>query len=180
MKKLGKDTKARRTSFWRLKVQLKLWTEKMNTNGSQSKLEIPIGNSISKIQFAPHSNNLLISSWDTVSFISFSFSIFVNWNIHSLRLINFISRVFQCLRLYDFDASVLRLESPSEFALLDCCFTDEDTVAFAAASDGFIRRFFPFSILLFYLLWYVVERGKSTPIFSLVTTLMKLLLIINC
>ncbi|KAL5100155.1 hypothetical protein RYX36_004482 [Vicia faba] len=83
----------------------------MNTNGSQSKLEIPIGNSISGIQFAPHSNNLLISSWDT------------------------------CLRLYDFDASVLRLESPSEFALVDCCFTDEDTVAFAADSGGFIRRY---------------------------------------
>jgi hypothetical protein len=50
-------------------------------------------------------------------------------------------RVFQNLRLYDFDASVLRLEAPSEAALLDCCFQQDDSVAFTVASDGFIRRF---------------------------------------
>ncbi|PNX64772.1 mitotic checkpoint protein BUB3, partial [Trifolium pratense] len=82
----------------------------MNTNNnSQLPLEIPIGDAISRIQFSPNSNNLLISSWDSN------------------------------LRLYDVDASVLRVEVPSEAALLDCCFTDDDSVAYAAASDGFIR-----------------------------------------
>ncbi|MCI32955.1 mitotic checkpoint protein BUB3-like, partial [Trifolium medium] len=61
----------------------------MNANNSQLPLEIPIGDAISRIQFAPNSNNLLISSWDSN------------------------------LRLYDCDASVLRLEAPSEAALLD-------------------------------------------------------------
>ncbi|GAU43228.1 hypothetical protein TSUD_241180 [Trifolium subterraneum] len=74
-------------------------------------LEIPIGDAISRIQFAPNSNNLLISSWDSN------------------------------LRLYDFDGSVLRLEAPSEAALLDCCFQQDDSVAFTVASDGFIRRY---------------------------------------
>ncbi|CAJ2648055.1 unnamed protein product [Trifolium pratense] len=84
----------------------------MNTNNnSQLPLEIPIGDAISRIQFSPNSNNLLISSWDSN------------------------------LRLYDVDASVLRVEVPSEAALLDCCFTDDDSVAYAAASDGFIRRY---------------------------------------
>ncbi|XP_057448163.1 mitotic checkpoint protein BUB3.3 [Lotus japonicus] len=74
------------------------------------KLEIGIGDAISRIRFAPHSNNLLISSWDSN------------------------------LRLYDVDASVLRLEASSEAALLDCCFQDDST-AFTAASDGCIRRY---------------------------------------
>ncbi|XP_022154874.1 mitotic checkpoint protein BUB3.3-like [Momordica charantia] len=65
---------------------------------------------ISTIQFAPHSNNLLASSWDS------------------------------SLRLYDVDSSAPRLEAPSEAALLDCCFQDE-SVAFSAGSDGFIRRY---------------------------------------
>ncbi|KAL5828700.1 hypothetical protein ACOSQ3_018168 [Xanthoceras sorbifolium] len=70
----------------------------------------PIGDAISAIQFAPRSNNLLVSSWDS------------------------------SLRLYDVDSCVLRLEAHSEAALLDCCFQN-DTVAFTAASDGFIRRY---------------------------------------
>ncbi|KAF7809075.1 mitotic checkpoint protein BUB3.3 [Senna tora] len=78
--------------------------------GDSLRLETPIGDAISKIQFAPNSNNLLISSWDS------------------------------SLRLYDVDNSVLRLEAPSEAALLDCCFQD-DFVAFTAGSDGFIRRY---------------------------------------
>ncbi|XP_028786504.1 mitotic checkpoint protein BUB3.3-like [Neltuma alba] len=73
-------------------------------------LENPIGDAISRIQFAPNCSNLLISSWDS------------------------------SLRLYDVDNSVLRLEAPSEAALLDCCFQD-DLVAFAAGSDGLIRRY---------------------------------------
>ncbi|XP_062077097.1 mitotic checkpoint protein BUB3.3 isoform X2 [Humulus lupulus] len=55
----------------------------------------PIQDAISSIQFAPQSNNLLISSWDS------------------------------CLRLYDVGDSVLRLEAPSEASLLDCCFQNE-------------------------------------------------------
>ncbi|XP_024640935.1 mitotic checkpoint protein BUB3.3 isoform X1 [Medicago truncatula] len=86
----------------------------MNTKNSSSKskiLSIPIGDAISRIQFGPNSNNLLISSWDTN------------------------------LRLYDFDASVVRLEANSEASLLDCCFSEDDSVAFSVASDGFIRRY---------------------------------------
>ncbi|XP_078437090.1 transducin/WD40 repeat-like superfamily protein [Wolffia australiana] len=50
---------------------------------------------ISRVRFAQRSNNLLISSWDTI------------------------------LRLYDADAASTRLEVRSEAALLDCCFVDE-------------------------------------------------------
>lgn len=50
------------------------------------------------------------------------------------------NRLFvQSLRLYDVGSSVLRLEAPAEAALLDCCFQNE-SVAFSAGSDGFIRR----------------------------------------
>ncbi|KAF6171752.1 hypothetical protein GIB67_007273 [Kingdonia uniflora] len=59
------------------------------------KLENPFGDAISRVRFAPQSNNLLISSWDST------------------------------LRLYDVDTSLLRLESPMEVALLGCCFKDE-------------------------------------------------------
>nr|POE55066.1 mitotic checkpoint protein bub3.3 [Quercus suber] len=79
-------------------------------NGTATGLEI--GDAISRIRFAPKSNNLLISSWDSVS-----------------------------LRLYDVVGSALRLEAPSEAALLDCCFRDDESVAFAAASDGCVRRY---------------------------------------
>ncbi|KAG5068169.1 hypothetical protein JHK85_000546 [Glycine max] len=71
-------------------------------------LEKEIGDAISRTRFAPHSNTLLISSWDS------------------------------SLRLFDVDASLLRLQAPSQAPLLDCCFQD-DAVAFAAASDGLIR-----------------------------------------
>ncbi|KAM6576615.1 hypothetical protein CsatB_028452 [Cannabis sativa] len=70
----------------------------------------PIQDAISSIQFAPQSNNLLISSWDS------------------------------CLRLYDVDGSVLRLEASSEASLLDCCFQNE-LVGFSAGSDGSVRRY---------------------------------------
>jgi len=42
--------------------------------------------------------------------------------------------VFQNLRLYDLDASVVRLEANSEVVLLDCCFSEDDSVAFYVAS----------------------------------------------
>lgn len=58
-------------------------------------LQNPIRDAISRIRFAPSSNNLLISSWDSN------------------------------LRLYDVDRSTLRVEAPSEAGLLDCCFQNE-------------------------------------------------------
>ncbi|GLU17000.1 hypothetical protein SLE2022_333990 [Rubroshorea leprosula] len=79
-------------------------------DGSCLKFNKPIEDAISRIRFAPQSNNLLISSWDS------------------------------SLRLYDADCSLLRLEAPSEAALLDCCFGHE-SAAFSAGSDGLIRRY---------------------------------------
>ncbi|CAK7326151.1 unnamed protein product [Dovyalis caffra] len=81
-------------------------------NGACLNFENPIEDAVSRIQFAPQSNNLLISSWDSN------------------------------LRLYDVDSSVLRLEAPapSQVALLDCCFQSE-SVGFTAASDGSIIRY---------------------------------------
>ncbi|GMH01768.1 hypothetical protein Nepgr_003607 [Nepenthes gracilis] len=70
----------------------------------------PIEDAITRLRFAPKSNNLLVSSWDS------------------------------CLRLYDVDASMPRLEAQTEAALLDCCFQDE-FVAYSAGSDGSIHRY---------------------------------------
>ncbi|CAN6322533.1 unnamed protein product [Urochloa humidicola] len=50
---------------------------------------------ISRVRFAPTSNNLLVSSWDSG------------------------------LRLYDADANTLRFKAESEAAFLGCCFQDE-------------------------------------------------------
>ncbi|XP_047318027.1 mitotic checkpoint protein BUB3.3 [Impatiens glandulifera] len=72
--------------------------------------ENPIRDSISRIRFAPESNNLLISSWDST------------------------------LRVYDVDSSVTKVEFPAETPILDCCFQIE-SVAFSAASDGFIKSY---------------------------------------
>ncbi|RZC56145.1 hypothetical protein C5167_014995 [Papaver somniferum] len=60
-------------------------------------LKIEIRDGISKVRFAPKSNNLLISSWDSN------------------------------LRLFDLDTSKLRSEIPLEVGLLGCCFQDEST-----------------------------------------------------
>ncbi|KAL4383303.1 hypothetical protein GQ457_15G004740 [Hibiscus cannabinus] len=79
-------------------------------DGSCLEFKNPIRDAISRIRFAPQSNNLLISSWDS------------------------------SLRLHNVDSSQLRLEAPSESALLDCCF-QEESVAFSAGSDGFITRY---------------------------------------
>ncbi|KAF8709835.1 hypothetical protein HU200_029548 [Digitaria exilis] len=51
----------------------------------------------SRVRFAPTSDNLLVSSWDSG------------------------------LRLYDADVGTLRFKAESEAALLDCCFEDEST-----------------------------------------------------
>ncbi|KAF2941427.1 mitotic checkpoint protein BUB3.3 isoform X1 [Oryza sativa Japonica Group] len=54
-----------------------------------------VAGAASRLRFAPSSNHLLVSSWDSG------------------------------LRLYDADACELRMEAKSEAALLDCCFQDE-------------------------------------------------------
>ncbi|KAI3966172.1 hypothetical protein MKW92_003116 [Papaver armeniacum] len=61
------------------------------------RLKIEIRDGISKVRFAPKSNNLLVSSWDCN------------------------------LRLFDLDTSKLRSEIPLEVGLLGCCFQDEST-----------------------------------------------------
>ncbi|GER31825.1 transducin/WD40 repeat-like superfamily protein [Striga asiatica] len=80
-------------------------------NGSCLNFDNPIRDAISRIRFAPASNNLLLSSWDSV------------------------------LRLYDVDESDVRLETPNGgAALLDCCFESE-SVALTANSDGSVIRY---------------------------------------
>ncbi|CAL9166562.1 unnamed protein product [Musa hybrid cultivar] len=72
-------------------------------DGARVQLERPIGDAVSRIRFAPGSNNLLISSWDSV------------------------------LRLFDVDGCVLRVRAPSDGALLDCCFEDEKAALSASS-----------------------------------------------
>ncbi|KAH6754866.1 hypothetical protein C2S53_019847 [Perilla frutescens var. hirtella] len=80
-------------------------------NGSCLNFDNPIRDAISRIRFAPISNNLLIASWDS------------------------------SLRLYDVDNCDLRYEAPNESsALLDCCFETE-SVALSANSDGSVLRY---------------------------------------
>ncbi|XP_059655773.1 mitotic checkpoint protein BUB3.3 [Cornus florida] len=74
------------------------------------KFENPIQDAISRIRFAPQSNNLLISSWDS------------------------------SLRLYDPDSFKLRLEAPLEDALLDCCFQDESVAFSAGSDGSLRRH----------------------------------------
>ncbi|KAF0915488.1 hypothetical protein E2562_036532 [Oryza meyeriana var. granulata] len=70
----------------------------------------PVAGAATRLRFAPSSNKLIVSSWDSG------------------------------LRLYDADASELRLEAKSEAALLDCCFQDE-AVALTGGSDGSVARY---------------------------------------
>ncbi|KAI3733719.1 hypothetical protein L6452_13172 [Arctium lappa] len=69
----------------------------------------PIRDAISRIRFAPASNNLLISSWDSN------------------------------LRLYDVDRSQLVFEASGEAALLDCCFQGESAAFTAASDCSITR-----------------------------------------
>ncbi|XP_044984902.1 mitotic checkpoint protein BUB3.3-like isoform X1 [Hordeum vulgare subsp. vulgare] len=64
---------------------------------------------VSRVRFAPSSNNLMVSSWDSG------------------------------LRLYDADKSILRLEANSEAALLDCCFKDESVAFAGGSDGCVIR-----------------------------------------
>lgn len=113
-------------------------------------LERPISDAISRIRFAPQSNNLLVSSWDSVSlcllcvyFLLFIIGLIKFYVLYSFWFLGFMGGAFrlQILRLYDVDSSVLRLEAApaAESALVDCCFQDEMT-AFSAGSDCSIRR----------------------------------------
>ncbi|GAB4840075.1 hypothetical protein Ancab_020784 [Ancistrocladus abbreviatus] len=77
--------------------------------GTGLSFENPIQDAISRLRFAPRSNNLLISSWDSV------------------------------LRLYDVDDCKLRLEAGNEAALLDCCFQDESVAYSAGSDGSVCR-----------------------------------------
>ncbi|KAI3730732.1 hypothetical protein L1987_61907 [Smallanthus sonchifolius] len=69
-----------------------------------------IQDAISRIRFAPASNNLLISSWDTN------------------------------LRLYDVDGSKLTFEASGEAALLDCCFQGKAAAFSTGSDCSIIRE----------------------------------------
>lgn len=69
----------------------------------------PITDAISRIQFAPWTNNLLISSWDST------------------------------LRLYDVESGKLRVEARSEAALLDCCFENDSVAFSAGSDGSICR-----------------------------------------
>ncbi|KAI5678958.1 hypothetical protein M9H77_09908 [Catharanthus roseus] len=70
----------------------------------------PIRDSISRIRFAPNTNNLLISSWDST------------------------------LRLYNMDSSKLRVEASIKAAILDCCFENESAAFSAASDGSVLRH----------------------------------------
>ncbi|KAF3782147.1 Mitotic checkpoint protein BUB3-3 [Nymphaea thermarum] len=84
----------------------------MNEEGGGNRLmmEGSFDDAITRIRFSPHSNNLLASSWDST------------------------------LRLYDGETSSLRLTTPSESPLLDCCFED-DALALTVGADFCVRRY---------------------------------------
>lgn len=78
-------------------------------NGTPLHFPNPISDAISRVRFAPHSDNLLISSWDS------------------------------CLRLYDVGCSELRLEAFSEYPLLDCCFQEESLAFSSGSDGSITR-----------------------------------------
>ncbi|KNA20866.1 hypothetical protein SOVF_048490 [Spinacia oleracea] len=69
----------------------------------------PIKDAITRVRFAPESNNLLISSWDS------------------------------SVRLVDVESSKLRLEAQTEAAVLDCCFQSESVAVSAASDGSIFR-----------------------------------------
>lgn len=78
-------------------------------DGNCLNFEEPIKDAITRIRFAPESNNLLISSWDS------------------------------SIRLVDVDSSKLRLEVETEAAVLDCCFQNESVAFSAASDGSIFR-----------------------------------------
>ncbi|KAK1362044.1 Mitotic checkpoint protein BUB3.3 [Heracleum sosnowskyi] len=82
----------------------------MNSNGTCLNFEPnPIEDAISRIHFAPTSNNLLISSWDSN------------------------------LRLFDTERCKLRAQTRTEAPILDCCFQDESFAFTASADCSIKR-----------------------------------------
>ncbi|KAL1804288.1 hypothetical protein DCAR_0935949 [Daucus carota subsp. sativus] len=82
----------------------------MNSNGDCLSFgDNPIGDAISRIRFAPTSDNLLISSWDSN------------------------------LRLYDTESCKLRAQARTEAPILDCCFQDESFALAASADCSIKR-----------------------------------------
>ncbi|XP_057542126.1 mitotic checkpoint protein BUB3.3 isoform X2 [Amaranthus tricolor] len=78
-------------------------------SGNRLDFEEPMKDAISRVRFAPESNNLLISSWDS------------------------------SIRLVDVNSSKLRLEVQTEAALLDCCFQNESIALSAASDGSIFR-----------------------------------------
>ncbi|PWA44840.1 transducin/WD40 repeat-like superfamily protein [Artemisia annua] len=101
---LSVSTDAALGTIYSVTVPLK----KMNTSCLEFD-ENPIQDAISRIRFAPMSNNLLISSWDTN------------------------------LRLYNVDKSKLVFEASGEAALLDCCFQGESVAFTAGSDCSITR-----------------------------------------
>lgn len=81
----------------------------MSVAATSLNFENPIRDAVSRIRFAPRSNNLLVSSWDTI------------------------------LRLYDVDSSTVRFEASSDAALLDCCFQTETAAFSAGSDCSITR-----------------------------------------
>ncbi|KAL5725876.1 hypothetical protein ACHQM5_008966 [Ranunculus cassubicifolius] len=81
-------------------------------NGISLNFNTPFSDGISKIRFAPKSNNLLVSSWDS------------------------------SLRLYDVENSVTRLEISCGESLLGCCFQDEENAFSIGSDFGVRRHNF--------------------------------------
>ncbi|KAL9225902.1 hypothetical protein vseg_001777 [Gypsophila vaccaria] len=71
--------------------------------------EDPIRDSVTRVRFAPESNHLLVSSWDS------------------------------SVRLYDVEKNVLRLEARVDAAVLDCCFEDRSVAFSAASDGSVFR-----------------------------------------
>ena len=97
---IKRDTNREEPHCFKFKSQqhCSLQKKTMNTNNSSSKpkkLSIPISDAISRIQFAPNSNNLLISSWDSVSFVWFFWLIWVFFFLISLNWIDFVFWFFR-------------------------------------------------------------------------------------
>ncbi|XP_074295931.1 mitotic checkpoint protein BUB3.3-like isoform X1 [Silene latifolia] len=79
-------------------------------SGIRLNLEDPIKDGVTRVRFAPQSNDLLISSWDS------------------------------SIRLYDVDKNELRLEAQTEAAVLDCCFQNHSTAFSVASDGSVFRH----------------------------------------
>ncbi|XP_057831969.1 mitotic checkpoint protein BUB3.1 isoform X2 [Cryptomeria japonica] len=94
--------------------------------GQGRKLESPPKGVVSRVRFSPHSNTLLVSSWDP------GFS--THSNIH------LVSSLGSTVNLYNVDENALRTKFHHRAQALDCCFID-DSSALSAGSDGTLTRY---------------------------------------